>query len=424
MVAEKKINHEQIYTCLIYLAFAVLIFIKHIPMSYVSDDMVMALGVVDESLWEHFVLRYFQNGRICTDVLANVFYRMPMMVWKVFDTGVYVAIAMLLSYLFTKNTYKCVLVTCVLISLYPFEYLSSAGYIATSTNYVYTILGILLILVPIKRNFSGQKVPVFMHIISFVSMIYVTNHDQTAMVLIGGLLLSVLYAYRMKDHSCSILKVYLIVAICMYIFMFFMPGHINRMNSTAEMEYWLPQYAEWSFLEKLYHGYSATVAQLIFNNEVLFILFLCLLFVLALKSGGMIHKIIGFIPLSVIFFVNIVGRDKFVHYDFVLPDLLPLTHSTWSWVPLTLSIIVIFCVFYTVCQCVTTYTHKMLMLLLLVLAAGSREMMGFSATIYASSYRTFTVFLYCLMVCCLLLVQEFNSGKNVCLSNLYKGEKL
>lgn len=44
--------------------------------------------------------------------------------------------------------------------------------------------------------------------------------------------------------------------------------------------------------------------------------------------------------------------------------------------------------------------------MLLILAAGSREMMGLSAILYASSFRTFTFFLYAIIACCLLILQE------------------
>ena len=55
--------------------------------------------------------------------------------------------------------------------------------------------------------------------------------------------------------------------------------------------------------------------------------------------------------------------------------------------------------------------RKYLVFMLLILAAGSREMMGLSATLYASSFRTFTFFLYATIACCLLILQELKSEK-------------
>lgn len=402
------VTKEQRYKCIIYTFFAFLILIIHIPMTYVADDLMMAPGVTDETLWEHFVTRYLYNGRICTDVLANAFYRVPMVVWKVFDTGIYVVIAMLISYLFTKNTYKEVLAVCGLILLFPFDYLSTAGYICVSTNYVYTILGILLILVPIKSTLDGVRVSVWGHIVSLFSIFYVTNHDQTAIVLIGGLFLYLIYVKTMKADKklVHIIVGYFLASVCCYIFMFFMPGHINRMTSTVEMETWLPEYAEWTFVKKVYHGYTSTVAHIMYNNVKLFCLFCLLLFLVALQQKSVKNKLVAFIPVGAMLFVNVIGKQYFIHFDFVLPELLTLGEHIWNIVPLLLSGVILICIFYTVCTAVDKNTNKWLLILLLTLAAGSREMMGFSATIYASSYRTFTFFLYALIVCCLILLEE------------------
>lgn len=403
---------EQIYKFMVYVTFFFLILIIHFPWTYIGDDLMMAPGVENESLVEHFVIRYFSNGRICTDVLANAFYRIPMKIWKVFDAGIYVVIAMLISWLFTANTYKHVLSVCMLMLLFPFDYLGTAGYVCVTTNYVYTVLGILLILVPIKFVFKDRKIPIWGHLVSILSILYVTNHDQTAMVLIGGLFLYLIYIKVEKNDKkiMRIISAYLVMSICSYGFMFFMPGHINRMSSTAEMEVFLPEYADWTFLKKIYHGYTATVAHVMYNDVKLFCVFCVLLFLITLHKKSIRPKCIGALPMLAMVLVNVVGKDKFIHYNYQLPDLLVLSKSVWNIVPLLLSIIILICIVYTVCVTVKSRQNKLLLLLLLLLAAGSREMMGFSATLYASSYRTFTFFLYAIILCCLILLDEMSES--------------
>ena len=48
----------------------------------------------------------------------------------------------------------------------------------------------------------------------------------------------------------------------------------------------------------------------------------------------------------------------------------------------------------------------------MILGAGSRLMMGLSATIYASQQRTFTYLLFSLLAISLLLVQEMKTKKS------------
>ena len=78
-------------------------------------------------------------------MLANLFYRVPIFIWKTFDVLVYVGIALLMSKIFTQNSQRDLLVVCAMILLFPMQYLDSAGHIASSTNYVYPVACLLVI---------------------------------------------------------------------------------------------------------------------------------------------------------------------------------------------------------------------------------------------------------------------------------------
>ena len=154
----KYSKYEKYYKYIIYFIFACLMFLKHVPMDYISDDAVVSAFVTEQSLYENFLHRWYYNGRIFTDVLANIFYRQPMILWKVFDTCIYVLSAVLMKKIFTKDRWQDALISCGLILLYPTEYLKSAGYIATTTNYVYPVVCLLVVMFYIKSNriFRGQ----------------------------------------------------------------------------------------------------------------------------------------------------------------------------------------------------------------------------------------------------------------------------
>lgn len=86
----------------------------HIPMTYVSDNRVVAPTVAEQSLLDCLKMHYYSNGRIVTDVVANAFYRMPMGIWKLFDVVVYLLTSILIVHLFTDKGWKDVLFTCIL----------------------------------------------------------------------------------------------------------------------------------------------------------------------------------------------------------------------------------------------------------------------------------------------------------------------
>jgi hypothetical protein len=75
--------------------------------------------------------------------MAWLIYRIPFGLWKALDSFIYLVIAYLLSYLFEKRYFSWF---CLGVCCFPIEkYLSTAGYIVCTTNYIYPFLGLLLI---------------------------------------------------------------------------------------------------------------------------------------------------------------------------------------------------------------------------------------------------------------------------------------
>ena len=56
------------------------------------------------------------------------------------------------------------------------------------------------------------------------------------------------------------------------------------MHDTHEMEYWLPQFADWSFAKKVLKGYTTTVAYLFYTQVELIAVMTGLLAVLSFKA--------------------------------------------------------------------------------------------------------------------------------------------
>ena len=406
----KFMNEKTIKVC-IYIMYALFFYWRHYHLTYVGDDLIMGPGVDTYSLLENFIWHWGYNGRIVTDVFANVWYRFPsMMWWKVFDTGVYVITAMLIARIFTKNTWQHVCIVCGLVLLFPFNYMESAGYIATSANYLYPIVGVLVILRMITYVLENQKIPKYMYLAVALSIIYTTNQDQTAIALLMGLLIYYIYCRVVKAEkrlTKTVLGLFLSSAF-VYIAYFLLPGHLGRMTSasTDEMDMWFPEYANWTFFDKVFHGYTSTVANLFYNDVLLITLFTILLMILSFKQKNPYKIFIGCLPFAGIALSNFMQKGQFIYYferSIGMPELIPIHIFAF---PFILSIIVLVAVFAAIWLNVEKMEHKLFLTLLLVLAAGTREMMGFTATIYASSYRTFTFFLYAVIICCLIILNE------------------
>lgn len=412
---------------IIYFIFACFMFVQHYPLVYVGDDLIMGPGVDTYTLWENFLWHWDYNGRIFTDVFANIWYRMPMMIWKIFDTGIFTIIAFLISRIFTKNRVKNVALVCILMLLFPFNYMESAGYIATTGNYLYPMFCVLMILFHLTYVREERKLSKWVYLSTALSILYATNHDQTGIALVAGLLMYFIYLKVTKDDNKTLIKhvgTIFTISTISYVLNFLIPGHLNRMKDvTEEMDAWAPQYADWTFIDKVYHGYSTTVANLFFNDVKLFILFTVLIFLLGLKQKNLLLKITGFLPMGLAL-IDDYARRFVVYFDFSysMPDLVP---PGLDFFPTFATIVALVCIFYTIWNSDISMQRKWYLTMMLVLAAGTREMMGFSFTLYASSFRTFTFFLFALIACCITLFHELEEDtKNPSLSHIAIGSML
>lgn len=400
----------------IYACFGVYMLLCHLPLPMLSDDTVIAPLASTRGFWEHFKILYYFNGKIFTDYLAFLFHHIPYTLWKVFNTGVFVLIAVLLAHLFTDKTPQAVLLTCGLVMAFPLWYLCSAGYIASSTNYLYPLAGILLIACSLKAVCSGQEVPLYRHLLRLPVMAYLLNQDQAACILVGGLLLLWLYVAFIDPKNKVIIRcvaTYFFVALAGYIVLFLLPGHLNRMSDTTEMELYLPEYANWNVAKKLYRGFTSTAAVIFFDNTSLYVLFFFLLFLVSQEKGGLWCRIISTLPLFGFLLVHMLGKERFVHYNYifyVLPELNPLT-SLSGLIGLGFPCVCLFSAVFTICKTCVPDSRRLL-LSLLILGGGSRIAMGFSPTLYASAQRTFTYLAFAIIACCLVLVQELKANRS------------
>lgn len=404
------------YRAIVFAFFAFIIFYAHIPMRYFNDDLNFLSNIRNGSIGDFFVEQFYYNGKIFTDVLANAFYRLPMIVWKFFDTGIYLLIAIIITKIFTDEAWMDALVVCAIIGLFPFWYLSTAGWVATTTNYLYPTLCILVVTLIVKYVLNGCKISVGQCFCAAVSIIYAANQDQAGMIIIGELFLILAYCIvsKLDRKVLSRIALLFVFSVVTYIVLFTMPGHLNRLNSGEEMLFWLPEYADWSFGKKIFRAYTSTVAELMFRHVALYDVFCFMLLLTGICSKKITGIIISAIPLSVNLGSRLLGSDRFLTYpDFAggMPEIKNYGEGFYGVTVLLLTIITLISIILAICMCVNNQKNKLLIILSLILGAGSRLMMGFSATLYASHARTFTYIVFALMLSCMILLKEIKCNK-------------
>lgn len=399
-------RREMLCKTLIYGIFTLFILLWHLPLPLYGDDAYLLPLVGVRSIPEHFTTLYNTNGKIFTDFLAFLFYHLPYPVWKLFNTGMFLAIAILFVKLFTKNTPVHVLWVCMLIACFPLRYLGTAGYIATCANYLYPLAGILFIALQLKQLCRGKVHPL-LQLACFPVTVYVLNQDQAACVLLGGVLLFLVYVWFERPEERYLerwIAGYFVFALICYVVLFTLPGHINRMKDPLEMELYLPEYKDWNLFKKLLCGFTSTVANLFFHHVPITVLFFFLLFLSCTEKTVLWQRIVAAVPLVLVLVLSLLDDGLFLFYRNEMPDLKAFP-DPGGIVALAISCICLACTVVTI-WCRFRWHRRWYLLGLLLLGGGSRVMMGLSPTVYASQHRTFTYLLFCLLGCCVLLLRE------------------
>lgn len=404
-----------------YVFYLVIIVYRHISLGgielLVSDDNYRynnpkGMGIID-------LVKYYwtANGRYSADAAAE-FLIQHYRLWKVLDIIVFLLIAILLCYILRLQKYQQVWVLLGTILLVQFSYLKSAGYVSTTTNYTFTLLGVLFVVfeaVSIVRNDKYKYVGIPF---ALCGVLYASCHDQYSVVNVLICMLMILYMviYMNKEpyfkNNLFMLIVLTMLVVVAYIVVFSSPGHLQRMNSVAEMEQWLPQYADWSFAKKIYEGFSTTISNLLYKRVDLFVLLTVVIAIRAICHDKVLYKIIGMIPVSVLVLASTIGVKTFyVEYEYAcgMPDLLEVSEGAYAVLGVLLSVLICIAILLSTWILPSDRNTAFLTTGVMLTGALSREMMGFSATIYASSYRTFIPFLFCIIVAILLIVRDIES---------------
>ena len=384
--------------------FAVILLI-HRRWDIVSDDEIRLSLASSRSLTEALLDIWFNfNGKLISDGLAEVFTRIPFALWKVIDSVVYCLIVDLICMLSgsTKIVHKAAV--CILVLLFPFWILSSAGYLATTTNYIYTFLGFLLACIPLQCVMTGKAVKAGHIVAAVLGGLIAANQEQTGVALIALSIVAAVTAFRAGDKKGGRTVCFFTVVYTAEFLLFFLdPGHMKRVNSTADYVY-LPGFEQWSLPYKIFRGVTATYANLVFNRIALFMLVCVLVCLLGIAK----KKYICVIPAIVALFVDVIDVVEFVGYfdgHYGMPDaFLPASRPR-------------FMAFALVCVIITAsllisfwqlFEGKMRLFVLSVvcMGMGTRFMMGLTPTLFFSSFRTFTFLLFCIIIICLILMKE------------------
>lgn len=398
---------------LYYLPFALLLlaeWIIHwkIDLNVVGGDDTVFLAYSQEegfSLIPWLAERYMTwSSRTAIEAVLMLMVNLPAVVWRIADSFVVVIGAAALTRLLERREYReyySFFVSLVMLAL-PYTLMSTAGWIATSVNYMWPLAAGLIGLYPIRKYIDGRPVNVLEAVLYTICLFFAGNSEQMAFVLLAsygcyGLYLLwngkgpvILRKYR------YVLFQFVLAGLC-FVNILLCPG--NKSRSVLETERFLPEFADYSVFKKLELGVAAAIKSIFVEENTAFLVLTFLLAVLIWQyKGNWIYRMLSLVPVSVTMLFVYVRRILGSDHPF-------LNLSTLDGVCLIgVCGLVLPCFFFLFGR-----EWRFLLISMIFLAAlATKVVMGFSPTIHASGLRTSWVMDVMFIACVTVLLSKWD----------------
>ena len=370
-----------------------------------DDDFFTGITAGFNTVWEWLAWRYAtDSSRVLSEGLLYILLRLPFFVWCMLDVAVCALLFHSLCVMLAPQAprEKTLFVLACFLS-YPFMHMASAGWIATTTNYLWPFAAACYALSGVFRRCRGEAVKAWQYIFYILCLFYAAGCEMSAaytLLIFAGALLARLTILKKKDaaeEKPAAFPVYefagLLIAVAGLVFAFTCPGNAER--STMELQ-WMPEFPELSFLDKFRLCSVFVFEHFVAVPNVLFLIFALRIFFLKGKS-----RVIAALPLiidlgfSAYYFVKrfILGGLRAYDFDFLTakPEGAELA---WQYAELFVLLLFIAAVLITILASALPPVKKWIC----VWATGSgfavREALMLSPTMFSSWHRTLIFFYF------------------------------
>ena len=252
------------------------------------------------------------SGRIITSALSNIFLRMPLIIFKVFNTIVYIiAIISILKIIksFIKINNKiidsCLYAGLFLISFAINEHVIfySVKWVTGAFNYLWPTAFMFVALIPFIKKFNNKteddnnKFFIWYIFADFIACFA----EQSALVLLTISTIVLIYMIICKQKINILLLIHYFVILVLTIIEFSAPGNFVRFEASTLRRY--PTFNMLNMGDKLLQGIILLANQLLSSDNILMMILIATIAITNLiKDKSIIIKIVSFIP--VLYFVG------------------------------------------------------------------------------------------------------------------------
>lgn len=281
-----KIKERRIWVLIAVYGIFSLIFHMFFMETGLGDDPHLLKTLKQTAVFDFVLDRW--NGwssRVVIETVLGFIMKQPIWVFK----GIDIMASMVIAYCFfgtafyKKEVGKSVYLAFFMLLLYDFREMSSAGYMTTLMNYWWPMAAAMLAVIPLYKQYMGEKVPSWVFLLAIPCLIFAANQEQMAIILFClGIYFMGMYHYEGRKVSKYLYSIVIISLISLLIVMF-CPG--NAVRKIANTEFWFPQFSGFSFLQKGLLGWYGVLRTLFEDINWLFMGFSLLLMLAVWKKS-------------------------------------------------------------------------------------------------------------------------------------------
>ena len=344
--------------------------------------------------------------------------------WAIVDI---LMLCILLLSLMKLTHYKHNKLVIFLILLYPMIEMNSAGWIATTINYLWPLALGCASLVLLDKLYHNEKISIISIIFFMICELFSTNFETFSVyyfVILTFVTVVMFLEHKHTLKSIVLIGIQYLISIGNIYLALSCPG--NWIRSTEEITKWMIDFPTLTTVDKIVLGFEDTVSKLIQTN-LLFLLFVALIFVIVLKKKSSIVKIVATsIPVVSVMLITVFSTltdTYFSSFKLMFQKAIninpmnfnsPLPYITFTFFMVIMTVVVV-----TLLESGKDLKSSILMVVVFSIGLATRVIMGFSPTLYASSLRTF-IFLDFSVIYCIVKLIDDNKELFV---NEYKYEK-
>ncbi|MEW9937948.1 DUF6056 family protein [Clostridium butyricum] len=387
-----------------FIILFIVMLILHMNMTKFIDDMALTEKLQQMSLKKYLINGYYTwSSRQIINFILGTLLMHNLIFWKIIDSSIIVLLAYSLSNLIDyEDENKKNWIISLFILIYPFAYMASAGWMATTVNYLWPLSLGIFSLIPIRKIINNNRIAWYEAILYILATIFVTNLEQ-AVMFIPIYSFYLIYFWIKKNRKYNwILLLQVILSAINLIYKLTCPG--SQVRTESEIITWFPDYNMLSFIDKIKLGLTSTAGQYITTTNTIFLIItFSIMYIIWKKYEDTLYRWISAIPFAIGVIMGLLNDKIIEMFPFMenifkkqiqgINDFIEINAYNFEYIQYYFTIIVSIIVFGLIVLCIYLIFENSFKTInyigAFLLAFASRMIMSFSPTIYASSLRTY-----------------------------------